>query len=258
MSKIKGTYCASLTPLNADLSIDSKLLLNHCNHILSQNINGIAIFGTTGEANSLSLEQKIESIEYLIKNNFDPNKLIVGTGLNSITDTIKFTKIVSTLNVKTVLVLPPSYYKNITSEGIVDYYSRLVEEVNETNLSYLLYHIPQMSGVNIDFNVIEKLLSKYSKNIVGIKDSSGDEENTIKMAKVFSEFSILSGSDSFVLKLLKNGGAGAITATSNISAKLLAFIFNNFQNSSTISNFELVNTQMRTNNKCKQVFFLIF
>ena len=237
MYKISGTYCATLTPFNLDYSINKKLLLEHCNNLLSQNIDGIAIFGTTGEANSLSITEKLDAINYLIENTIDSRKLLPGTGLNSIKDTVYFTKAVAKMNVRGVLVLPPSYYKNVNSEGLISYYTRVVEEVSEANLHYLLYHFPQMSSVSIDLNIIEKLLYKYPDNIVGIKDSSGDSDNMIKMIKIFKDFSVFSGSDSLALKAVKNGGAGAITAVSNISGKLLSFIINNWKEESSISNF---------------------
>ncbi len=237
MYKISGTYCATLTPINSDYSINKKLLLEHCSNILSQNIDGIAIFGTTGEANSLSITEKLDAINYLIENKIDSRKLLPGTGLNSIKDTVYFTKAVAKINVRGVLVLPPFYYKNVNSEGLISYYTSVVEEVSETNLHYLLYHFPQMSSVSIDLNIIEKLLYKYPDNIVGIKDSSGDSDNMIKMIKIFKDFSVFSGSDSLALKAVKNGGAGAITAVSNISGKLLSFIINNWKEESSISNF---------------------
>ena len=244
MYKISGTYCASLTPFNADYSINKKLLLEHCNNLLSQQIDGIAIFGTTGEANSLSIEEKLDAINFLIDNKIEPNKLLPGTGLNSIKDTVFYTKAVAKMNVRGVLVLPPFYYKNVNSEGLISYYTRVVEEVGETKLHYLLYHFPQMSCVNIDLNVIEKLLTKYPNNIVGIKDSSGDIDNMLKMIKCFTDFSVFSGSDSLALKVVRSGGAGAITAVSNISGQLLNFIIRNWKEESSISNFsELQNLQ---------------
>ena len=244
MHKIKGAYCASLTPINSDYSINKKLFLEHCKYLLSQQVDGIAVFGTTGEANSLSIEEKLDAINYLIENKIDSSKLLPGTGLNSIKDTVFFTKSVAKMNVAGVLVLPPTYYKNINSEGLVNYYTRVVDGVGETQLHYLLYHIPQMSGVNIDLNIIEKLLYKYPENIVGIKDSSGDSDNMIKMIKIFKDFAVFSGSDSLALKVVRSGGAGAITATANISGKLLNFIIKNEKEESSISKFsELQNLQ---------------
>ena len=244
MYKISGTYCASLTPFKEDYSINKRLLLEHCSNLLSQQIDGIAIFGTTGESNSLSIEEKLDAINFLIDNKIEPKKLLPGTGLNSIKDTVFFTKAVAKMKVRGVLVLPPFYYKNVNSEGLISYYTRVVEEVGEKNLHYLLYHFPQMSSVSIDLNVIEKLLSKYPDNIVGIKDSSGDSDNMLKMIKYFKDFAVFSGSDSLALKAVRSGGAGAITAVSNISGQLLNFIIKNWKEESSISNFsELQNLQ---------------
>ncbi|PPR47038.1 MAG: 4-hydroxy-tetrahydrodipicolinate synthase [Alphaproteobacteria bacterium MarineAlpha5_Bin9] len=236
MNKISGVFSASLTPYNEDFSVNNKMLLEHCNSLIKK-IDGIAIFGTTGEANLLSINQKIESLEFLINNNFDSNRLIPGTGLNSIKDTIFFTKAVSKMKVKAVLMLPPFYYKKINSNGLIDYYSRVIEEVADNNLNYLLYHIPQMSGISIDLNVIEKLISKFPKNIIGIKDSSENIDNMLKMIKIFPEFSVLSGSDSLALKAVKHGGSGAITAAANIAGELLSFIVNNWKKEPEIDNF---------------------
>ena len=244
MYKISGTYCASLTPFNADYSINKILLLEHCNNILSQQIDGIAIFGTTGEANSLSIEEKLDAISFLIENNIEPRKLLPGTGLNSIKDTVLFTKAVAKMNVRGVLVLPPFYYKNVTNDGLINYYTKVVEDVGETKLHYLLYHFPQMSCVGIDLHVIEKLLSIYPNNIVGIKDSGDDIDNMLKIIKSFKDFAVFSGSDTHAHKIVKNGGAGAITAVSNISGQLLSFIINNSKRYSSIANFtELQNLQ---------------
>ena len=244
MHKISGTYCATLTPFNEDYSINKKLLLDHCKNLLSKNIEGVAIFGTTGEANSLSINEKIDTINFLIDNKIDTQKLLPGTGLNSIADTVFYTKAIAKMKVRAVLVLPPFYYKNINSDGLVNYFTRVIEGVGDENLHYLLYHIPQMSGVNIDFHVIEKLIHKFPENVVGIKDSSGDTDNMLKTIKYFSDFCVFSGSDSLALKIVRNGGAGAITATSNISAKLLSFILSNWKKEASINNFaEIQNLQ---------------
>lgn len=246
MHKITGTYCAALTPLNDDFSINHQLFLDHCNYLLSQNLDGLAIFGTTGEANSFNVEEKIEAINYLIDNKIDPLKLIPGTGQCSIKDTIKLTKSVANLKVKAVLVLPPFYYKNVQNESIIDYYSRVIEGVGQKNFNYILYQIPQTSGVNIGFEIIEKLISIFPSNVIGIKDSSGDLDTMLKTIKYFQDFSVFSGSDSLALKACKHGGAGAITATSNVSGKLLSYIVNNCRKESQISNFnEMQNLQKK-------------
>ena len=238
MHKIKGVYSASLTPISENYSINLNLFLSHCKWLLTQDLDGLAVFGTTGEANSFSVDEKINALDFLINNHIPANKLLPGTGLCSVRDTVKFTKKCSELKVKAVLVLPAFFYKGVSDEGVVEYYKRVVEEVADENLHYILYHIPQTSGVAISFEVIEKLTKMYPNNIVGMKDSGGDLDNMLKITKLFDNFSLFSGSDSLALKVCKRGGAGAITATSNISGKLLSFIINNHKKEHAIQNFQ--------------------
>ena len=237
MHKINGVFSASLTPINSDYSIDNHLFYLHCKWLLTQGVDGLAIFGTTGEANSFSLDEKIKALDYLINSKVSPDKLIPGTGQCSVFDTVKFTKKCSELKVKAVLILPPFFYKGVSDEGIINYYKRVIEEVGDNKLHYILYNIPQTSGVPINFEIIEKLLKLYPNNVVGMKDSSGNIDNMLKITKFFNGFSLFSGSDSLALKVCKHGGAGAITATSNISGKLLSYIINNYKDENSIDSF---------------------
>ena len=221
---ITGTFCASLTPFNDDLSINSEVLFNHCKEIINKGADKIAIFGTTGEANLISSNTKMNTLEVLIQKGFDSSNLLPGTGLVSLKETITFSKFASDNNMAGVLLLPSYYYKNPTDEGLIDYFSRIVEEVGNSDFKYLLYHIPQISGVGINLNVIENLIKKYPKNIVGIKDSSNDLDNMKKMINSFPNFSVFSGSDSLAMEVMRLGGGGAITATANLSAPLLSKI----------------------------------
>ena len=240
MQKIYGTYCAALTPLSIDHSINKELFLEHCNNLLLDGLDGLAIFGTTGEGNSLGVQEKIEAINYLIDNNISPDKLVPGTGLCSIRDTVIYSKAIAKLKVKAVLVLPAFYYKNVSNEGVIEFYKRVVEEVGDSDLKYILYNIPQVSGVSIGFEVIEQLIKLFPNNVVGMKESSGNLDNMLKITKYFNDFSLFSGSDSLALKVCKRGGAGAITATSNISGKLLCYIINNYKKEPEIENFQLL------------------
>ena len=238
MHKIHGTYCAALTPLNTDYSINKELFLEHCNNLLSEGLDGLGIFGTTGEANSFNVNEKIQAVNYLIDNNIGPDKLIPGTGLCSVSDTVLYSKAIAKLKVKAVLVLPAFYYKNVSNEGVVEFYKRVIDEVGDSDLKYILYNIPQISGVPIGFEVIEQLIKLFPDNVVGMKDSSGDLDNMLKITKYFNGFSLFSGSDSLALKVRKYGGAGAITATSNISGKLLSYIINNYKEEMNEENFQ--------------------
>ena len=249
MHTIRGTFCAALTPINNNCSINKDLFLKHCKNLLAEELDGLGIFGTTGEANSFNLNEKIEAINHLNDNNINPEKLILGTGQCSIKDTVTFSKFAAKLNVKAILVLPPFYYKNLQEDGIVEYFKRVIEDVGDNSLKYILYNIPQVSGVKISISVIEKLIHSFPDNVVGMKESSGDLDNMLQIIKSIDNFSLFSGSDTHALRVCKQGGAGAITATSNISGKLLSYIVNNYKNESSIENFkELQDLQIQIRN----------
>ncbi len=237
MHKISGVYSAALTPINRDLSINKDLYLRHCQYLMKQGHDGLAIFGTTGEANSFSIKEKSNTIDYLISNRIDPNILIPGTGSSSVEDSIFMTKHSVKHGVKAVLLLPPFYYKNVSDEGVINFFRKIIESVGVNDFKYILYNIPQHSKVEINFNVLEQLLKLYPENIVGIKDSSGDIDNMFKMIKYFDNLAVFSGHDGLALRVCKRGGAGAITAGSNIAGKLLSFIIHNYKREREIENF---------------------
>ena len=237
MVKISGVYSAALTPLKTDLSINQDLYLRHCQYLMKQGHDGLAIFGTTGEANSLSVKEKKENLDFLISNRLDPKVLIPGTGSSSLYDAIDMTKHSVKNGVRAVLLLPPFYYKNVSDEGVVNYFRHIVEEVGDSEFQYLLYNIPQTTSVTINFKIIEQLLKLYPNNIVGIKDSSGDRDNMLRIIKYFDNFAVFCGHDSLALHVCRRGGAGAITAGTNIAGKLLCFIIHNFHKEKEIENF---------------------
>ena len=244
MHSITGVYSAALTPIKEDLTINKDLYLRHCQYLMKQGHDGLAIFGTTGEANSFSIKEKCESIDFLITNKIDPKILIPGTGSTSVEDSIVMTKHAVQHNVKAVLVLPPFYYKNVTDEGVINYYRKIVEGVGENNFFYILYNIPQSSGVSLNFNIIENLLKLYPKNVVGIKDSSGDTDHMLKTIKYFNNLALFCGHDGLALRVCKRGGAGAITAGTNIAGKLLSYIIHNHKREEEIKNFSTLQTLM--------------
>ena len=237
MHNISGVFSAALTPVRKDLSINQDLYLRHCQHLMRQGHDGLAIFGTTGEANSFSIKEKKDTLEFLLSNRIDPKILIPGTGSSSLNDAIEMTKHAATYKVKAVLLLPPFYYKNVSDEGVINYYRHIIEKVGINEMQYILYHIPQNSYVPINFKIIEMLLKLYPKNIVGLKDSSGDSDRMMKVIKYFDNFAVFCGHDSLALNVVKRGGAGAITAGTNVCGKLLSFIIKNYKNENQINNF---------------------
>jgi len=237
MHKINGIYSAALTPINDDLSINKNLYLEHCQYLMKQGHDGLAIFGTTGEANSFSIKEKCDTIDFLLSNNLDSNLLIPGTGSSSVEDAIQLTKFAEKSKSRAVLLLPPFYYKNVSDEGIINYFRKIIETVGSSNFHYLLYNIPQTTSVVLNFNIIETLLKLYPNNIVGIKDSSGNIDNMLKTVKYFQDLALFCGHDSLALKIFKRGGAGAITAGTNIAGRLLSFIINHSNKEKEIEDF---------------------
>ncbi len=237
MLKISGVYSAALTPLKQDLSINQDLFLRHCQYLMRQGHDGLAIFGTTGEANSFSSQEKKDNLEFLLSNRIDPKVLIPGTGSSSLIDAIDMTKHAAKYKVRAVLLLPPYYYKNVSDEGIINYYRHIIERVGDNEFQYILYHIPQNTYVPINFKIIEILLKLYPNNVVGIKDSSGDSDRMLKTVKYFNNFAVFCGHDSLALNLCKRGGAGAITAGTNVCGRLLSFIIKNYKKETEIKNF---------------------
>ena len=238
MHKISGAYCAVLTPIKNDLSINKDLYFRHCQSLLKKGLDGLTVFGTNGEASSFSVNQKKESIEFLLEHKIDPNKLLLGTGSSSLQDAIELTKFSVSIGAKASLLLPPFYFKNVTDEGVINYYRNVIEQTGNNNFKFLLYNIPQHSGVTINFNIIENLLKLYPNNVIGLKDSTTDLDNILKIIKYFDNFAVFCGNGALALHASKRGGAGAITGDANITAKLLSFIIHNFKNESQIENFQ--------------------
>jgi 4-hydroxy-tetrahydrodipicolinate synthase len=223
-----GVFCAALTPIHADLSPNHKAFVDHCRNLIADGCAGIAMLGTTGEANSFSVAERKGLLEAAIAGGIAPHQLLPGTGVAAITDTIELTRHALASGVSTVVMLPPFYYKGVSDDGLFAAYAETIERIGDDRLRVVLYHIPQMSAVPIPFAVIERLRRRFPKTVVGIKDSSGDLDNMISMIERFPGFAVLTGADPLMLTLLGKGGAGAITATTNIAAKDLAFVFRHF------------------------------
>ena len=242
MFKISGAYCAVLTPLNNNLSINNNLHLRHCQSLMQKGLNGLTIFGTNGEASSFSINQKINSIEFLLDNRIDASNLIIGSGAASLEDAMELTNFTVKIKAKASLLIPPFYFKNVTDDGVISYYRNVIEQTGDNNFKFLLYNIPQHSGVTINFNIIENLLKLYPNNVVGLKDSTGNMDNMLKTIKYFNNFAVFCGNGAMALHTTKRGGAGAITGDANITARLLSFIIHNFKREKEIDNFDGLQT----------------
>lgn len=231
---VSGVNCAAATPLNADLSPDLGLFAEHCQLLLAEGCHGIALLGTTGEANSFSTAERKAILEAALKAGIGGDKLIPGTGVNAAPETIELTKHALSNGVGRVVMLPPSYYKGVPDEGLFAAYARIIEAIGDDRLRIVLYHIPQVSGVPLSHGLIARLIGAFPTTVIGIKDSAGDLTNMQAIAAAHPGFAVLAGADPLLLPLLKSGGAGCITATSNLIAGSLRTIYDNLGDASKI------------------------
>jgi 4-hydroxy-tetrahydrodipicolinate synthase len=216
---------AVLTPLDSSLSPDRTALAAHCRWLLDNGCDGLAVLGTTGEANSFSVEERIDLLDHLIEDGIPGNVLLPGTGCCAIPDTVRLTRKAVEIGASGVLMLPPFYYKNVRDDGVFAAYAEVIERVGDVRLKVYLYHFPQLSGVPLGPALIERLLKQYPDTVAGMKDSSGNFANMVHNARTFPGFSVISGSDEFLLPLLKEGGAGCITAVCNVASALAAEVY---------------------------------
>ena len=222
--RIRGVLAPVVTPFKADLSPDRDRFISHCRWLLSQNC-GLAPFGTTSEANSMSAGERISLLDALVAAGLDPLRMMPGTGCCSITETVGLSAHAMKHGCAGVLMLPPFYYKDVSEEGLYRYFSEVVQRVGDARLRIYLYHIPPVAIVGITPTLVERLLKAYPNAIAGMKDSSGDWNNTKAFLDAFAGtagpartgFNVFVGSESFLLANMRNGGAGTISATANVN-----------------------------------------
>jgi 4-hydroxy-tetrahydrodipicolinate synthase len=215
---IHGVWSPTLVPVREDFSIDVERFLAHARWLLERGCHGLALFGTTSEANSFSLEERMTLLEAALAAGIEPDRLMVGTGCCALTDSERLTRHAVENGCKKVLMLPPFYYKGVSDAGLYRSYATVIDRVADDDLRVLFYHFPKLSGVPITVGLIELLLADYPGIIAGLKDSSGDWSNTEDLIARFPEMSIFPGSERYLLEGLQHGGAGCITATANVNA----------------------------------------
>ncbi|MCT8991086.1 dihydrodipicolinate synthase family protein [Chelativorans sp. SCAU2101] len=242
---VHGVFCASATPILEDGAPDHAAFAAHCKALLEEGCDGIALLGTTGEANSFSIAQRQAILENLIASGVDASCLLPGTSQTNVPDSITLVRHAVEAGVKACVVLPPFYYKSVSDDGLFRFYVELIEGVGRDNLRIVLYHIPPIAQVGISIDLIARLRETFPGVIVGIKDSSGKLESMEAFAKAFDNFSVLAGADPLMLPLLKAGGAGCITSSSNLIGKHLRVVFDNWFDASKAELVEA--TQARIN-----------
>jgi 4-hydroxy-tetrahydrodipicolinate synthase len=229
--RIEGVLAPVITPFRRDLSPDADRFVKHCRWLMKSGCAGLAVFGTNSEANSMSVEEKLELLEALVKGGVPPTALMPGTGHCALGDSVKMTREAVRMGCGGVLMLPPFYYKGVSDEGLFRSFSEVIERVGDERLRLYLYHIPPVSNVAITLELIERLLARYPGIVAGAKDSSGDWNNTQAMLERFKDrsFDVFPGSEVFLLDGLRAGGKGCITATGNINPGAINGVFRNWR-----------------------------
>jgi 4-hydroxy-tetrahydrodipicolinate synthase len=229
--RIRGVLAPVVTPFKADLFPDEERFVAHCKWLLSQDC-GLAVFGTNSEGNSLAAEERSMLLDALIAAGIDPSRMMPGTGCCSITETVRLTAQAVQHGCAGVLMLPPFYYKNVSEEGLYRYFSEVVQGVGDARLKIYLYHIPPVAMVGITTGLVERLLAAYPDAIAGMKDSSGDWNNTKTFLDAFAEsgFDVFVGSEAFLLAGMRNGGAGTISAMANVNPAAIHKLYTEWRN----------------------------
>jgi 4-hydroxy-tetrahydrodipicolinate synthase len=262
--RIRGVLAPVVTPFKGDLSPDSERFVAHCKWLLSQNC-GLAVFGTNSEANSLSMEERLNLLDELVAAGVDPSRMMPGTGCCSIMETVKLTKQAVGYGCAGLLMLPPFYYKDVNEEGLYRYFSEVVQRVGDARLRIYLYHIPPVAVVGITPKLVDRLLAAYPNTIAGMKDSSGDWNNTKIFLDAFSvrspgpastaraarTFDVFVGSETFLLANMQNGGVGTISATANVNPAAIYELYQKCCSTSTPAELEALQEQL---NVVRQVF----
>jgi 4-hydroxy-tetrahydrodipicolinate synthase len=221
----QGVLVPVLTPFTAEGDPDNARFIGFCRWLLDEGAGGLAIFGTTSEANSLSAGERMALLDRLIGAGIPAQKLMPGTGACALTDAATLVRHAVGHGCGGVLMLPPFYYKPVEDDGIFAFLSAVINKVGAAALKVFLYHIPPVAVVGYSLDLVGRLIAAYPDTVVGLKDSSGDWQNTAALLERFPGFAVFPGSEVFLLDALKKGGAGCITATGNINVAALARLY---------------------------------
>ena len=236
MSKINGIYAAGMSIFNKDLSLNIEKTILHAENIIDKGCHGVAIFGSTGQAQLISISEKIKLLNNLSKSKYK-NKFIIGNGLNSLSETINYIKIALSLNFENFLIMPPAYYKYSDKE-VITFYSKIVEAAPNSRI--ILYNFEKLCGYKFSLECVQELVEKFPEQIIGIKDSSYNIYKNLRL----KDFSILPGSETKLVEGLEIGCSGIITATCNVTAELSRKVYDDFISKKTqTENEKLINVR---------------
>ncbi len=231
-STLPAVLSPVLTPFKADGSPDAPKLLKQCQWLEANGV-GQAIFGTNSEANSMSAPQKMDTLTALIEGGLNPEHLMPGTGATSIDATVNMTRHAVNHKCAGVLMLPPFYYKDVSDDGLFAFFSEVIQKIGSAALQIYIYNIPPVTKVTLSLSLLERLAKEYPNTVVGMKDSSGDWSYTESVIKLLapSGFRVYAGSEVFLMRALRAGGVGCISATANVNPKAIADLADHWRES---------------------------
>jgi 4-hydroxy-tetrahydrodipicolinate synthase len=220
-----GLWAPACTPVDQDLAPDAPRYVAHVERLLEEGCHGVAVFGTTGEATSFSVEERHVVLEALIEAGVAPERLMVGTGCAAISDSVALSAHAASLGCKKQLMLPPFYYKQVSDEGLFASYAAIIDRVADPALAVYLYHFPRLSQTPITHGLVRMLAAAYPETIKGIKDSSGDPDSGTGFIEAFPNLAIFPGTEAIMLELLEAGAAGCISASANVNAPAIRAVY---------------------------------
>lgn len=224
-----GLWPPVCTAFADDGSVDAKKTVRHSKALLADGAEGLAILGTTSEANSLSVDERRKLIDAHVEGGIEADRLMPGTGACAVDDTVELSKHAYEVGASGVLMLPPFYYKKVPDEGVYAFFARVIDKLGAKAPKIMLYHIPPMAAVGFSLELIDRLTTAYPEIILGMKDSSGDAENTLSVIKAFPKFAVFPGAEVYLVRAMKAGARGCISATANVNAAGIANLLKKWQ-----------------------------
>ena len=218
----KGVYAATLSVLDENGSLNIDETIAHAEKIIKEGLHGVFFFGSTGQSQLISMSEKKELVSKLPLSKFKKN-FHLGTGCNSVKETIEFIKYSLEYDFQNFLIMPPAYYKGNSEAGVFEFYSKIIKETPKAKI--ILYNFEKLSGFKFEVNFVKKLVEAFPKNIIGCKDSTYNLYENLKI----KDFLIFPGDESKLLKGLEIGCSGCISAIANVTHKLAREVFDNFE-----------------------------
>lgn len=222
---LNGVYVAALTPLRSDFSVNVEELVRHCKDLINRGCTGVALFGTTGEGPSMSHQERETLLRQVTSLGIDPTKAIVANGASGIKESVSLGKLAVSLGYDVLLISPPTFFKNVSDEGVIAYYRAVITGISSEKIKVILYHIPQFTGVPITHAVVKTLLQEFPNTVVGIKESEGNISYSKLLVEQHPNFKVFVGNEKQIIEAVRFGGAGSICGIANLYPELICSLY---------------------------------